>query len=370
MKRMLLSVWVSVMVLLVLSAAVFASEKDQSRDWTILFYTCTDNNLESYTFRDFAKATASEPPEDNVTLAFMLATQNMGYWSATVDGNPYEAGTISLLRLEKQDMADLSLLTGFIRQTVTKYPAKGYALFYQGHASGWYLHVEEEKYVSVSEMAEAVRLSGIDFEIIGFDACLMSSIETAYEFRDLTEYLIAFEDYGPWEGIVDPSFLENFSSSDDIFTILDKLAEGFITRNKEGEAVDPADISVLSTEGVEALTAFLLRYQDRLQSVPYLFNVIFSVDQSQLAPYYNLQDLYSIARAAFGDDADLWGEFVALFQSVVIDYRQNQLKIDLPYSEFHHGLSIAVNGLYDEWDVAGTYRTLSFPLRLETKKGE
>jgi hypothetical protein len=367
MKGMFLRVLISVMIFFLFSSVVFASENDGLREWTILFYTCTDNNLETYTFRDFAKATCSKPVKDNITVAFMLATQNMGYWSATIEGNPYEAGAVSLIRLEKQDMADMSLLTGFIRQTVTRYPAKHYALFYQGHASGWYLHIEEEKYVSAAEMAEAVRLSGVDFEIIGFDACLMSSIETAYEFRNLTEYIIAFEDYGPWEGIVDPSLLENFSNNDDIFTILDILAEGFITRNSEGEELDPADISVLSTEDVEALTSFLLRYQEKLQSVEFLFNVIYAIDQSQLEPYYNLQDLYSIARAAFFDDSALWSEFLTLFQSVVIDYRQNQLKKDLPYSEFHYGLSIAVNGLYDEWDVAGTYGELSFPLRLETK---
>jgi len=368
---MRLSVLISVIVLFFFFSVVLASDKDGLRDWTILFYTCTDNNLEPYTFRDFAKATCSKPEKDNVALAFLLATQNMGYWSATVDGNPYEPGTISLLRLEKQDMAELSLLTDFIRRTVAKYPAKRYALFYQGHASGWYLHVEEEKYVSVAEMAEAVRLSGVDFEIIGFDACLMSSLETAYTFRDLTEYVIAYEDYGPWEGIVDSSLLGNFSrNAEDTPTILDGLAEGFIVRNTKGEALDPADISILSMEGVEALTAFLVRYQDSLQSVEYLFNVIYAVDQSQLEPYYHLQDLYSIARAAFRDDADLWDAFETLFRGVVLDYRQNPMKRDLPYSKFHYGLSIAVNGLDDEWDVAGTYRMLSFPLRLETENGK
>lgn len=40
----------------------------------------------------------------------------------------------------------------------------------------------------------------------------MSSLETAWEFRQLTRYLIACEDYGPWEGITSPDMIREFSA--------------------------------------------------------------------------------------------------------------------------------------------------------------
>ena len=45
--------------------------------------------------------------------------------------------------------------------------------------------------MNITDMAVAIRESGLHFTYIFFDACLMQCIEVAYELRDVTDYLIA-----------------------------------------------------------------------------------------------------------------------------------------------------------------------------------
>ncbi|MCX6089265.1 MAG: clostripain-related cysteine peptidase [Candidatus Atribacteria bacterium] len=348
------------------AAAQEAEETKKIKDWTLLFYTCTDNNLESYTFRDFAKLTASRIEGNAVSACLLIDTQNLGSWHIVVDGNPYDDNTISMIRLENQDMSNLDTLIHFIRETAENYPAKHYALFFQGHGSGWYLKVEEDQLVSTAKIADAIEQSGISFEIMGLDMCLMANIETAYEFRNLTKYIIASEDYGPWEGLVDPKILEQFSKETEPFNILQFMARSFIKRNEIGEENDPADISIIATNQVEKLAEFLKQYENLFLSIENLFGPKYAVDRSDTKPYYQLQDLYSLAKEAFAQNHAGWQNFEKLFYQIVIDYQQNKEKISKPYAEYHHGLSIAVNGQNDDYDTNKTYRELRFPIRLES----
>ena len=45
--------------------------------------------------------------------------------------------------------------------------------------------------MNITDMAVAIRESGLHFTYIFFDACLMQCVEVAYELRDVTDYLIA-----------------------------------------------------------------------------------------------------------------------------------------------------------------------------------
>lgn len=49
----------------------------------------------------------------------------------------------------------------------------------------------KENSIDVSTLAEGIKLSGIKMQYILFDACYMGNAETAYELKDVTNYLIA-----------------------------------------------------------------------------------------------------------------------------------------------------------------------------------
>ena len=38
---------------------------------------------------------------------------------------------------------------------------------------------------------------GTPFEVVGFDTCLMATIDTAYAFSDIAKYLVASEEFEP-----------------------------------------------------------------------------------------------------------------------------------------------------------------------------
>jgi len=337
------------------------------RKWTVLFYTAEDNDLETYAFRDLAKLVAMPLQGVTPAVTMLLDTKNYGSWDIRIDGNPYDKDSISMVRIPNRDMADLKNLIELIRSSVRDYPAERYALIFQGHSSGWYLTLEENKPVSAARIANVIRESGTTFEFIGFDGCLMSNIETVWEFRAVARHIIACEDYGPWEGLVDPGLLTELAHEDNSTHILRFMSDMFIARNA-GPEDDPADIAVVDTAALDAIATFLVNHGQSLQSTQNLFTSKYSVDQYE-PPYYNLQDLYSLAAEALAkDDAGL-AEFKRLFSQVVTYYRQNAVKSGMSYAQFHHGLSIVVNGAADAFDTTRTYSELGFPICLSTTKG-
>ena len=336
------------------------------REWTIMVYAATANNLESYTFRDVAKLTASRPGADRpVALSMLVATLNYGNWQLAYDGDPK---SITLRRLDRLRLYDLRHLSRFISETAARFPARRYALIMQGHGSGWYFSIEPGHTVSSAAVASAIRKAGVPFEIIGLDMCLMSSLETAWEFRHLTSYLVACEDYGPWEGITSPDLIREFSTIPNTRVLLSRMAASFVRRNNPDPKNDPADISVIATAGVEPLTAFVEKaFRGRSLDRSY-FDLTASVDRDTKEPYPYLQDLYTLTTRVLGDDHAAQRRFQELFRATVIDYRQDRQKKGLSYARDHHGLSIAVNALDDPTDTFRRYRETGLPVRLKTAR--
>ena len=114
----------------------------------------------------------------------------------------------------KKNMADPDTLEDFIRFSVGNYPADRYSLILWDHGGGpicGYGHDEQyNDMMSVSELRSAVSasLSG-KLEMLGFDACLMGSVECAWAFRDLAEYYVASEE-------VEPGYGWNFAFLEDL----------------------------------------------------------------------------------------------------------------------------------------------------------
>ena len=334
------------------------------REWTIMVYAATANDLETYTFRDVAKLTASRPVSSRpVALSMLIATNHYGNWQLAYDGKPNE---ITMRRLDRLRLYDLDHLTRFIRESAARFPARRYALIMQGHGSGWYFSIEPGHTVSSASVASAIREAGVSFEIMGLDMCLMASLETAWEFRHLTRYLVACEDYGPWEGITSPDLIREFSTIRSTRELLSRLTASFVRRNNPDPDNDPADISVIATAGVEPLAAFVGKAFLDLPLDHSFFDLKASVDRSTSDPYPYLQDLYTLTRRILGNDPAARRRFEELFRATVIGYRQDRQKRALAYARDHHGLSIAVNALDDPTDVFRRYREMSLPLRLKT----
>ena len=109
--------------------------------------------------------------------------------------------------LEQQNMGDPQTLTDFIRWGREKYPSARSSLILWDHGAGSVKGVcFDENYsfdgLTLPELHSALEEADIKtkFEIVGFDACLMASIETAAAVSDYADYMVASEEIEPSGG--------------------------------------------------------------------------------------------------------------------------------------------------------------------------
>lgn len=107
---------------------------------------------------------------------------------------PDQLSSTVLEDLGSKDMSDKATLNNFIRYCTEEYPADRYMLMIKNHGSGWRGACVDEQLggghiMSMPEIREA--LDTFHFDVIAFDACLMSMVEVAYELRARADYLVA-----------------------------------------------------------------------------------------------------------------------------------------------------------------------------------
>ena len=104
-------------------------------------------------------------------------------------------------------MGDSATLSEFINYANINYPADKRALVFWNHGAGSILGFGADENFSFDglylyEMADAFLNSydGQKFEIVGFDACLMASIEMASVLEPYSNYMVASEEVEPGGG--------------------------------------------------------------------------------------------------------------------------------------------------------------------------
>lgn len=105
---------------------------------------------------------------------------------------------------DKASMVDPQTLADFIKWGTKKYPADSYDFIFWNHGGGTLAGFGMDELfkgeLSIGDMASAFKASGVHFDFIGFDACLMGTVETAYAFSPYASYLIAAEEEEPGYG--------------------------------------------------------------------------------------------------------------------------------------------------------------------------
>ena len=106
--------------------------------------------------------------------------------------------------LGQKDMGDPDTLSDFIKYCKTNYPAGSYALELWDHGGGTlYGFCQDENFfdddgyhdsISLTEFDKALKAGGTNFKFVGFDTCLMSTVETAAIVSKYSPYLIASEE--------------------------------------------------------------------------------------------------------------------------------------------------------------------------------
>ena len=143
------------------------------------------------------------------------------------------------------NMGDSNTLSEFIKYSMSTYPADSYGLILWNHGGGPIIGYGADELhgdlLTLTELKSAFSSAGLGsgkkLEFLGFDACLMGSVETAWMFKDYANYMIASEEVEPgwgWNyGFL--SSLDKYDSGKDIgVCIVDeffKASDAYIKEN-------------------------------------------------------------------------------------------------------------------------------------------
>lgn len=249
----------------------------QQRTWTIMIYVAADNNLEGDALVDIDEMERAHPGGQIEVIVFIDRSEkdyeytNVPTYISQVSHSTPDWGDAKIIRIMPDDnigvrpmelldlgevnTGDPATLTRFITYTVNNYPANNYALIIWDHGGGpggvaWDVSNNKD-YLTLKEVRQGVENAGIHLSIIGFDACLMATIDAAYEFRYLADYLIASEETEPGRGWPYDYWLSNLINNpmmdpiDLSINIVDEYIRYYYEENIEGVTLSVIDLSPL-----------------------------------------------------------------------------------------------------------------------------
>ena len=149
-----------------------------------------------------------------------MSSQTNQIWKVEDDG---------VVCLEKDlgsyPMTDPDTLSYFIRWCAKRYPANRNSLIFWDHGGGSVSGFGyDEKYassgsMSLAEIDQALTDGGVQFDFVGFDACLMATAENAIMLGKHADYMIASEETEPGIGWYYTNWLTEYSANPSMSTL-------------------------------------------------------------------------------------------------------------------------------------------------------
>lgn len=208
---------------------IYGNKKDEV---TIMVYMCgTDlESRSSMATRDLVEMTKA-PLSDKVHV--LAYTGGCTRWNNSVVSSSrnqiYEVKNGGLERLVADagtaSMTDPDTLSSFIQWCVKRYPANRNELILWDHGGGSVSGFGyDEKYprsvsMSLAGIEKALKDSGVVFDFIGFDACLMATLENGLMLDRYADYMIASEETEPGIGWYYTNWLSRLSANPSMPTV-------------------------------------------------------------------------------------------------------------------------------------------------------
>lgn len=204
---------------------------DNTDTVTLMVYICgTDleskNGMASNDMREMASASLSDKVNVIVYTGGCKNWKTNGISNSVNQIYKIEKGQLRLLDKNRGSgsMTSTETLTDFINYCKQNYPANRNELILWDHGGGTVSGFGyDEKYKTSGSMrivniAQAIKKAGVTFDFIGFDACLMATLETALVLEPYADYLIASEETEPGIGWYYTNWLSQLSKNTSIPT--------------------------------------------------------------------------------------------------------------------------------------------------------
>ena len=241
------------------SANKSANGVEGDDSWTVLIYIMGDTDLEEFALYDLVELEeAVGSPNTNIVVALDRGDYSDADYGGLGDFSdtklllygPDGAGLLS--EPGELNMGSSSTLQNFISDGLTTFPADHTALVLWDHGGGWTGMGPDESdgndILTLPEMTEAITnglsAAGVSrFDLIGMDACLMATYETAHAVNGLTDYFLASEELEPGHGWNYESFASLVNQIDvDPIDLGITIAKGF--QDQANEAGTGGDITL------------------------------------------------------------------------------------------------------------------------------
>jgi hypothetical protein len=206
--RYKLIAWI-LMPLMVLSVVGLICPIAQAEPTTVknvlMFYMCGDNEFSPGIIEALDKMRAAGGSDNDVTIIAMIDTKE----GTTDNGIPYDDGIYYIGASPSKDyklwtpvqelvINDPNTLAFFIDFVKTNYPADRYMLTMWDHGSGLNILKDEDsenkQVMEINDLATTLDNSGVHFDLIQFEACLMDMVEVGYALRNSANVMVASEE--------------------------------------------------------------------------------------------------------------------------------------------------------------------------------
>ena len=216
MKRKLLCIFTAAMMIFLAGCGdVVVREETKRREstgesWTVMLYMCGSTLEEDYSrASDVIRSLKYDLPENINVLVETGGSRKWGLDDVSADYiQDFEVQSNGLRLINQRPAASMGnsdTLKNFINWGIKEYSADHYIAVLWGSGGGpiggtAYDSLYNYDSLTLTELKTA--LSGVNdkLDIIGFDACLMSNIETASAVSLYADYMVAAEDIMPMSG--------------------------------------------------------------------------------------------------------------------------------------------------------------------------
>lgn len=255
---------------------------------TLLIYMCgtdleSQNGMGTSDLKEMAKAKLSK----NINL--LVYTGGCRRWRNNVVSSSvnqiYQIKDGGLYCLEENmgsgSMTTPSTLTQFIQYGKEHFPANRFSLILWDHGGGSVSgYGYDEKYgrssMTLAGLNTALKDAGIHFDFIGFDACLMATVENGLMLSQYADYLIASEETEPGVGWYYTNWLNKLALNTSMPTVQigKQIADDFVSvcsQQCRGQATTLSVVDLAELQGTlpSVFKAFSAETNDLIQEKQY-----------------------------------------------------------------------------------------------------
>ncbi len=380
-------------------------EEFTKKQKTLLVYMAANNNLCEDAKNNLSSMMQGYIPDEegNLVAYYHYPNQNplLLHIKHNEDGN---AAIDTIYRFPSRNSATAASLTSAINVTATYFPADEYGLILWSHATGWlpvnyyannpqssfisypdsfslnniqssgyengidpYAHIikmvkndrngilsrsfgsEENSEIDIKDVAKALPFK---FSFIIFDACLMGGIETAYQLKDSTDYLLFSPTETLAEGMPYASIMRHIFATP---TDLTSVAKEYYNHYNNKSYSRYATISLVKTSELDnvanAAKDIFGKYRDSISTIK--INAVQRYFRYNKHWFYDINDF--ISQLAPTDEAAV---FAQALEKAVIYKAATKVFIDIPINSYS-GLSTYIP-YFNETELNNYYKTLEW----------